>query len=115
MKFENIKVGDRIVYDDVGRYHHETIVAKVINVSKAQFVCDDCSRFYKSDGRKVGDSSCFCKLATEEDVKKFEKQKRRKYLALKISNFAQVSFRLHDLTTEELETIYAITKKYDPL
>lgn len=115
MKFENIKVGDRIVYDNVGPYYHETIVAKVINVSKMQFVCDDCSRFYKSDGRKVGDSFCSCKLATDEDVKKFEEHKRRKFLALKISNFAQVSFRLNDLTTEELEAIYAITKKYDRL
>lgn len=115
MKFENIKIGDRIVYNDVGLYHNETIVAKVINVSKMQFVCDDCSRFYKSDGRKVGDRFCCCKLATDEDVKKFEEHKRRKYLAFKISNFAQVGFRLNDLTTEELEAIYDITKKYDPL
>lgn len=114
MKFENIKVGDRIVYN-TGGWYSERVVSKVVRVTPKQFVDDRDCRFDKINGCIIGDRWRRCELATEEDVKKFEEDKRRKFLAYSISNFARNCSNLYSLTTEELETVYAITKKYSPL
>ena len=114
MKFENIKVGDRIVYD-TGGWYSERVVSKVVRVTPKQFVDDRDCRFDKINGCKIGNRWYRCELATEEDVKKFEEDKRRRFLVHTFFNFARNSSNLYSLTTEELEAIYAITKKYNRL
>ena len=106
--FENIKVGDSVVFCASSWYNIPTI-AQVARVTPKQFEAG-AYRFRKKDSSMVGDAYRSCRLATEEDFVNTQKEQRRISLRNKISQFFKTWEKVNSLTVEELEKIESIIK-----
>ncbi|GFI35809.1 hypothetical protein IMSAGC014_02330 [Bacteroidaceae bacterium] len=106
--FENIKVGDSVVFCASSWYNIPTI-AQVTRVTPKQFEAG-AYRFRKKDGSMVGDAYRSCRLATEEDVINYKKEQRRISLRNKITQFFKSYDKTKSLTIEELEKIESVIK-----
>lgn len=110
--FENIKVGDSIVFN-TGGLSNRTLLSKIVKVTPKQFVCDAGYKFCKEDGRVIGGSRYNkCRLATEEDFRAVEEAKHRTFLSLQILSVTECYSCLDKVSTKDLEAIYDIVKKY---
>lgn len=107
-KFENIKIGDKIIVDT--RTGNPTIET-VENVTKTQFRTEHGS-FLKSNGKKVGSDgwyTVYAKLPGEGELEMIERaNKRRRMVRLTLKALENHSEELSD---DELETIFSITGK----
>lgn len=103
-KFENVKVGDRvIVHEKFGRLS----VGEVTKVNKVSFVVENSrtkSTYNKIDGYSRGGdiwTHTFVEHATEEKIKAVEEEDRRQNYIFFLKNRVNWS----DLPTESLEKI----------
>ncbi len=106
--FENIKVGDSVVFCASSWYNTLTI-AQVTKVTPKQFEAGT-YKFRKKDGSMVGDAYKRCKLATEEDFANLQRERYRISLRNKISKFFKTWEKAESLTIEELEKIESVIK-----
>lgn len=107
--FENVKVGDTVVFY-MGGIYSATIIDKVTRVTPKQFEVRS-YRFRKKDGSMVGDVYRHCRLATEKDIEDFKMEQHRNSLRNKICKFFKSYQNIDSLTTEEMEKINAIISK----
>lgn len=106
---ENIKVGDIVIFT-IGGWNQKTIIDKVTKVTPKQFEAKG-YRFWKKDGRVVGDYFMQCRIATEKDIADFKEEKHRNNLRIKIRDFFSSYQNIECLTIEEMEKIESIIKK----
>lgn len=106
--FENIKVGDSVVFYANSWYNTLTI-AQVTRVTPKQFEAG-AYRFRKKDGSMIGNAYRSCRLATEEDVANQQREQYRISLRNKITQFFKTWEKAESLTIEELEKIESIIK-----
>lgn len=101
---EDVKVGDKVILSS--RYNDEII--EVTRLTKTQIVCG-ASKFNRTTGRMVGCdgwSSSSIKIATEADIKRVEREKRRRKMIAHITRYTGYQY----LSDEKLEQIYNILK-----
>ena len=110
--FTNVKVGDKIVYRTGGWYGRD-VLAVVAKVTPKQFEDKGQIKFRKEDGKMIGESYRYARYATEEDIRHFKELDRRGYLMTHISNVTHMSSRMDNFSTEDLEAVYNIIKKYE--
>nr|DAT40439.1 MAG TPA: hypothetical protein [Caudoviricetes sp.] len=106
--FENIKVGDIVIFESGGWYNY-TIIDKVTRVTPKQFEVKS-HRFRKKDGSMIGDNYRRCRLATDEDIAAHNKEQQRISLRNKVSKFFKSYDSVDSLTIEELGKIENIIK-----
>lgn len=104
--FENIKVGDYVIFSTGGWYGSEYI-CEVSKVTPKQFEAKG-YRFRKTDGAMIGDTYNYCRYATEQDFKRLKMEKYRNSLRNKIRQFFHSCDNTNLLTIEEMETIAKI-------
>ena len=110
--FSDVKVGDKIVYRTGGMYGHD-MLSVVEKVTPKQFEDKMQIKFRKEDGRMIGESYRYARYATEEDIRHFKELDRRGYLMTHISNATHMAYRMDKFSTEDLEAIYSVIKKYE--
>lgn len=103
--FENIKVGDIVIFESGGWYNY-TIIDKVTRVTPKQFEVKS-HRFRKKDGSMIGNNYI---LATDEDIAAHNKEQQRISLRNKVSKFFKSYDSVDSLTIEELGKIENIIK-----
>lgn len=106
--FENIKVGDYVLFN-TGGWYSTTKVTEVTKVTPKQFECNE-YRFRKSDGAMIGDTFTKCRYATQDDVERYRQDQHKQALKCQISNFFRNADKVRTLTVEELESIADIIK-----
>ena len=107
--FENVKVGDIVVFYMGGTYS-ATIIDKVTRVTPKQFEVRS-YRFRKKDGSMVGYVYRHCRLSTEKDIEDFKMEQYRNSLRNKICKFFKSYQNIDSLTIDEMEKINAIISK----
>lgn len=102
--FSDVKEGDKIVYL-TGGWHSCRVLATVTRVTPKQFKDERGETFRKSDGQMVGNSHRNARYATEEDI---EREHRNQIYRTLRSYSGWESW-----STEDLDTIYNVIKKYE--
>lgn len=105
----DIKVGEKIIYRIGGFYNRRFVVATVIKVSAKQFEDSEGNKFRKEDGKMICYSE-YCRRATEEDVAVYKALRHRNAVYTNVTSI--INEKLSDFSTEDLEKIYEIAKKY---
>lgn len=103
-ELENLKVGDVVIVSGV----FADKLSKVIRVTKAQILVDNC-HYRKKDGRLIGGSDWHygrIKPATDEDIERINKREQKEELIAFIRKSAWVN-----LSLESLQTICDVVKK----
>lgn len=109
--FDNVKVGDKIIYRN-GSWYSEDTLSTVVKVTEKQFVDSHGFKFRKEDGRLIG-TYHNCRRATVEDINAIAERDRRKSLIRNIVKMTESRNTLENFSTEDLESIYTLTKKYE--
>lgn len=105
----DIKVGEKITYDTGSFYYRRSEVTTVTKVSAKQFEDSEGNKFRKEDGKMIGYSE-YCRRATDEDVAVYKAQCHRNAVYKNVTSI--INAKLSDFSTEDLEKIYEIAKKY---
>lgn len=103
-ELENLKVGDVVIVSGV----FADKLSKVIRVTKAQILVDNC-HYRKKDGRLIGGSDWHygrIKPATDEDIERIKKTERKNELMAYLKGVAW-----YKLPPESLKTICDVVKK----
>lgn len=111
--FENVKVGDKIIYRTDGTWNSRVLLSSVVKVTPKQFVDEVGAKFRKSDGAVIGESMRFARYATEDDVREANENQKRRHINYKIKLFTESYEKLKNVSLEDLEAIYEIIKKYE--
>lgn len=106
--FENIKVGDLVIYISGGWYSRK-ILAEVTKVTPKQFVAG-IEHFRKSDGAMIGNTSQRCRLATEDDIRQHKEEQYRNSLRREVRDFFVSNHAISNLSNSQLEAIIKIIK-----
>lgn len=115
--FDNIKVGDKVIYVHCGTLAHKMRITKVTKVNKASFEIEDGLYLYrKTDGRKRGDVYSRSQIYpyNEKNVDEYNQwfaenkvRERRNFLLNKITKSP-----FKDFSNEVLEDIWTTISKY---
>lgn len=106
--FENIKVGDSVIFYS-GGWHNFMTIAEVTRVTPQQFEAG-AYRFRKKDGSMIGDRFRTCRIATEKDIADFKMEQHRNSLRSTISNFFRYHDKINSLSVDEMEKIVEVIK-----
>ena len=110
-RFENIKVGDKVICTRRGCGLNYSLVAIVKKVNKASFVCefDNITVTFNFNGTERGESRWIhwcCDEYTDEKANKIYKENRKKYNSSKINKTD-----LNELTINTIKKIYKKIEK----
>ncbi len=102
--FSDVKEGDKIVYL-AGNWHLYKVLATVTRVTPKQFKDDRGETFRKSDGKMIGNSFRKAHYASEED----KEREHRNQIYRTLRSYSD----WESWSTEDLDNIYNVIKKYE--
>lgn len=110
--FENVKVGDPVIYHTRFGAH----LTKVTRVTKVAFAIECCGDqlFRKDNGDRRGAGAwdfSHCTIATEETVAEVENEKKKKDLRIQVTNKIQ-RLNVKSLSIEQLEELGSVLDKF---
>ena len=108
--FSNVRLGDLVKFTTGDAPFSRLHIGKVGKVTPTQFAIG-VHRFYKKDGRMVGNAYRFAEPATEDDLAKAQAAQYKKNLQTSIIRWFDNSSNVALLTVAQLETIQSIIKQ----